>query len=104
MIQTWYRICGFPRIQVVLNVGLVRSSCFDFAKIQGVGKSEMKSGELPVIGSTKIFTRPGIYTLEVRFLQRLEKVYCVDKHCADRQEKILIGEILKAVWHISTQW
>ena len=33
--------------------------------MQGVGKKEMRSGEQPVVGATKSFDRPGIYSLEV---------------------------------------
>lgn len=34
--------------------------------VQGVGKKEMKSGEQPIVGASKVFERPGVYSLEVR--------------------------------------
>lgn len=37
----------------------------DVTLIQGVGKKEMRSGEQPIVGATKTFDRPGIYSLEV---------------------------------------
>ena len=43
--------------------------------MQGVGKEEMKSGKLPIIGATKIFSRPGIYSLEVSTIKRFNHLF-----------------------------